>query len=177
MFVMPMPALVINIQVDSLALLSGLPLHECVFIVDNSDFSQGKGQAALRSVALQGQRVRWTLTSIDLQAPAWLKKIEFVDSHVTGLAQPVPDGHLERIEADDSRTARAVVWEGLIPPTAMIGTAYPYQIHLSFGNDVGAPVVVRGCEIEVRGVDPYGTGGASGAAWASKAFSASGGVL
>jgi len=177
MFVMPIPALVINIQVDSLALLSGLPLHECVFIVDSSDSSQGKGQSSLRSVALQGQRVRWTITSIDLQAPAWLKKISFVDRHADDSSPSAPGGHLERIQADDSRIARAVVWEGFIPPTATVGTAYPYQIHLSFGNDVGSPVVVRGSEIEVRGVDPYGSDGPSGAAWASQAFSASGGVL
>ena len=174
---MTSPALIINIQVDSLSLLSGAPLAECVFMVDTSDLTQGKGSASLHSVALPGQRVRWTITSIDLQAPAQLERIVFVDHddadslHAFRESDPHPEG--QAVKA----VPGSVEWEGFVPPAAIAGLAYPYHIHLSFGGGSGVPVLLTGSSLEVQPTvfdDVYST---PGAAWASDAFLSAGGVL
>lgn len=177
MFIPPLPALTINIQVDSLALLSGSPVQEAVWIVDTSGLTQGKGGCVLRSVAVPGQRVRWTLTSVDLQAPAWLKRIAFVASDDVDMVSGEGQSDPSSFDAVMARPSRAVSWEGFIPPTAEIGTAYPYQIHLSFGNEKGIPVVLTGSELEIHAEVPPEVAGGSGWSWANSVFSTAGEVL
>lgn len=173
----PPSTLIINVQVDSLAVLYGAPAQECIWVVDSSAQTIGKGGAAVRSVATPGQRVRWTLTSVDLQAPAWLDKIAFVDRHHESALRKVDNG--EQVGGGEASRlpARAVSWEGFVPPYAISGVAYPYEIHVSFGNEVGRPFVISGCEIEVQQEVMPPMLGAPGSSWANQAFSMSGGVL
>lgn len=169
--------LIINVQVDSLAVLSGAPAHECIWVVDSSAQSTGKGGAAVRSVAAPGQRVRWTVTSVDLQAPAWLNRIAFVDRHHESALRKLEQSEAPEDDAVSRLPARAVSWEGVVPPYAVEGVAYPYEIHVSFGNEVGRPFAVSGCEIELRQEAPPSVVGAAGSSWANQVFSMSGGVL
>jgi len=173
----PPSTLIINVQVDSLAVLYGAPAQECIWVVDSSAQTIGKGGAAVRSVATPGQRVRWTLTSVDLQAPAWLDKIAFVDRHHESALRKLDKG--EQVGGDEASRlpASAVSWEGFVPPYAISGVAYPYEIHVSFGNEVGRPFVISGCEIEVQQEVMASMLGAPGSSWANQAFSMSGGVL
>ena len=173
----PPSTLIINVQVDSLAVLYGAPAQECIWVVDSSAQTTGKGGAAVRSVATPGQRVRWTLTSVDLQAPAWLDKIAFVDHHHEPALRKLDQS--EKVGKDEAPRppARAVSWEGFVPPYAIPGVAYPYEIHVSFGNEVGSPFAISGCAIEVQQEAVPPMPGAPGSSWANQAFSMSGGVL
>jgi hypothetical protein len=173
----PASTLIINIQVDSLAVLSGAPAEECIWLVDNSARTEGKGAPVLRSVASPGQRVRWTLTSVDLQAPAWLQRIMFVDRHHERTLHALGEGDAIADEPAWNLPARAMSWEGFVPPSAIAGTPYPYGIHLSFGNEVGIPYVLSGCEIEVLSEEASVMPALSGSTWANQAYSMSGGVL
>ena len=177
MFVTSPPTLIINIQIDSLALLSGAPVHDSVWIVDNSAASEIKGRSTLRSVAMPGQRVRWTLTSVDLQAPALLHRIRFVDHHDDQALRRESEDEPEVGRSAFRGSGRALSWEGFVPLSATLGLRYPYEIFLSFGSEGAAPFVLSGCEISLRAEPVAELIEVSGSTWANEAFAMSGGVL
>ncbi len=177
MYTNAIPALIINIQVDSLAVLSGSPIDECIWVVDSSPLTAHKGGPSLRSIAMPGQRVRWTLTSVDLQAPAWLKKINFVPRHESITLRRSSDPSDMPDEHAPHWPSRAVTWEGYVPPAAIVGASYPYDIHLSFGDERGVPFIVSGSEIEIHTEPLPEFSEGSGSTWANEAFVRSGGVL
>lgn len=132
-----MTALTLQVFVDSIALLSGTPAKQSVFLYDTSLMaSQGKGTASLVTACLPGQLLRWTITPLDLQAPAWISGIAF--------GPPPAADHSDPPQAPDNAQPWALEWSGYAPAFMELGVCYPYTLFLSFGCATGAPIAVTG---------------------------------
>lgn len=122
----------IQVFVDVIALLAGLPAKKSVFIYDDSpDGSKGKGTVDISSSIHPGQLVRWTVNAIDVQTQVWIEAISFGDAAAAPIG-PAP---------------WRFVWEGYVPAWLVPGVAFPYALHLNFGGETPDRVIVPGPEL------------------------------
>lgn len=119
-----MQPLNIQIFVDVMALLLDNPTEGAVFAYDDSPVpSQNKGTPMLQTPVWPGQLVRWSLIALDVQTPAWIRRISFGANMASS---PAPQTGTD--------TPWSVSWEGYMPCYGLIpGQAFPYQLEIGFG--------------------------------------------
>lgn len=119
-----MQPLNIQIFVDVMALLLGNPAEGAVFAYDDSPVpSQNKGTPNLQTPVWPGQLVRWYLIALDVQTPAWIRRVRFGSN--------LPSSPAPEIGAE---TPWSVSWEGYMPLYGVMpGQTFPYQFELGFG--------------------------------------------
>lgn len=143
----PPPPLTIQVVIDSVALLSGIPAQECVFLFDDGKASSGVGSLSLVSSVSRGQLVNWAVMPLDLQAPGWISGITFDADQPPATDSPAVHG-----------PAWSLAWGGIVPDHAVPGQVYPYRLHLTFADCTAEPVELLGPALQIAG-GPTATAG------------------
>ncbi|UPJ68300.1 hypothetical protein [Bradyrhizobium sp. 191] len=125
-----MTPLNIRVFVDVVALLLGNSADGNIFLFDDSLCGgQGSGTAKLASPVWPGQLVRWSLTPLDVQAPAWLTGVSFDGNAPPAAGPPAP---------------WAVRWEGHVPWWLAPGSRHVYRLTLVTSGLAGRTITIDG---------------------------------
>jgi hypothetical protein len=132
----------ILIVVDTIAALSMGTLEGCIHLTDDSWYSQDKGTMKLKSVCRRGQPVNWTVVAVDVQSPAVLAGIDFVDGGapvISGGIDPHPDRYVQ---------PRWRTWSGIIRCDTGIGL-HRYRLAIQMGSGPRSVMVINSPALDV----------------------------
>lgn len=148
----PPGPLTIQVVIDSVALLSGLPPEQCVFLFDDGVVRSGNGTLSLVSTVVPGQLVHWAAVPLDLQAPGWICGISFEPAHKGPVHQGT--GPAAAPPGPAAAPAWALAWAGIVPGYVAPGDLYPYQLLLTFADGGAEPIRLDGPALRVAGAPP-----------------------
>jgi hypothetical protein len=120
------PQVNIVVVVDVIRALSDGTLRDgnVCMVDDGVDGSTGQGTPDLCTVCRPGQLIRWAVIPVDVQTPAEIRNITFLDPG-TG------DGTPDRGDPDRPAGNPALdVWAGVVPPFLAPGVPYRYRLEL-----------------------------------------------
>ena len=111
----------IVIAVDAIGALSDQRLENNLFMMNDGPYErEGAGGSALVTSCAPGQLIKWTIYPIDLQSPASIKSIRFLDSC------QLPDG----ATGPQPENVDAKVWAGYVPTNLIPGKEYRYRLEI-----------------------------------------------
>ncbi|ARC89909.1 hypothetical protein [Rhodovulum sp. MB263] len=130
----------ILMTVDSITALSLGTLTGNLYLTDDAWCSQGKGTEALKTACRRGQTVNWRVLAVDVQSPAVIADIRFLDEAAT-LENSIGTPADTAIDPDTSRYIRPFwqTWSGIIPCNLQPGL---YHYHLAFQIGAGPKSVM-----------------------------------
>jgi hypothetical protein len=104
-----MPPVNILITVDSITALSTGALTENIYLTDDNPYSQDKGTGHLKTNCVRGQTITWKALAVDVQSPAVIADIAFIDDigvTIESGVDPAPESYVK---------PRWLTWSGIIP--------------------------------------------------------------
>jgi len=118
----------IVVAVDSIGALSDGTLEDHLFLMDNSPWeSPGKGTDYLSTMCNPGRIIQWVIYPIDLQTPAAIKNITFLDACNKTMSK---SGNARtEIEMPTMNS-----WTGIVPGGLTPGHPYKYRLEIQIGE-------------------------------------------
>jgi hypothetical protein len=123
--------------VDVVAALSRRSLRDqSLCLMDDSTLSTGQGTPDLCTACRPGQLIKWSAFAVDVQTPVEIRAITFLPTpqhlRLPGSPPALEPGTAQ--EPDGDARAGLQVWEGIVPPWLIPGTAYHYRLELQMDD-------------------------------------------